>query len=41
VEAVRRQLINVGAKSIDVVINRSSLENDYTAYGQEADFFSN
>ena len=41
VEAVRRQLINVGAKSIDVVINRSSLDNDYAAYGQEADFFSN
>jgi non-specific protein-tyrosine kinase len=41
VEAVRRQLINVGAKSVDVVINRSSLDNDYAAYGQEPDFFSN
>ena len=41
VEAVRRQLFNVGAKSVDVVINRSSLDNDYAAYGQESHFFSN
>jgi succinoglycan biosynthesis transport protein ExoP len=41
VEAVRRQLFNVGAKSVDVVINRSSLDNDYAAYGQEPNFFSN
>jgi Mrp family chromosome partitioning ATPase len=41
VEAVRRQLLNVGVKSIDVVINRSSLDNDYAAYGQEQEFYRN
>ncbi len=35
IETVRRQLANVRAKSVEVVINRSSDSSDYTAYGPE------
>ncbi len=36
IETVRRQLSNVRAKSVEVVINRSSDSSDYTAYGPES-----
>ncbi len=36
IETVRRQLANVRAKSVEVVINRSSDSSDYTAYGPES-----
>lgn len=35
VETVRRQLANVQAASVEVVINRASISSDYTAYGPE------
>jgi len=35
IETVRRQLDNVRARSVEVVINRSSDSSDYTAYGPE------
>ncbi len=36
IETVRRQLSNVRAKSVEIVINRSSDSSDYTAYGPES-----
>ena len=36
IETVRRQLANVRASSVEVVINRSSDSSDYTAYGPES-----
>lgn len=36
IETVRRQLENVRARSVEVVINRSSDSSDYTAYGPES-----
>jgi non-specific protein-tyrosine kinase len=35
IETVRRQLLNVRAKSVDVVINRADESSDYTAYNPE------
>lgn len=36
VDTVRRQLLNVKVKSVEVVVNRADGSNDYTAYGPES-----
>lgn len=35
IDTVRRQLKNVKAKSVEVVVNRADVASDYTAYGPE------